>query len=70
MSQVVIYWVILGTLIVLNKVQKSFIQNQRKQKKSLDLTKYSLLLVYFSRVSMWDGKLEQVSTDVQASLWN
>ena len=64
MSQVVIYWVILGTLIVLNKVQKSFIQNQRKQKKSLDLTKYSLLLVYFSRVSMWDGKLEQVSTDV------
>lgn len=69
MSQVVIYWVILGTLIVLNKVQKSFIQNQRKQKKSLDLTKYSLLLVYFSRVSMWDGKLEQVSTDVQASLW-
>ena len=34
MSQVVIYWVILGTLIVLNKVQKSFIQNQRKQKKN------------------------------------
>lgn len=33
MSQVVIYWVFLGTLIVLNKVQKSFIQNQRKQKK-------------------------------------
>ena len=32
MSQVVIYWVILGTLIVLNKVQKKIYSEPKKAK--------------------------------------